>query len=500
MRSQADPRSRARVESPGWLPLAAAAALFGLSRLAYRAAGVRFDATPLAWFWQYVDPVLLRTDLARSLVHLHSQPPLFNLFLGLVLKACPGHLVAACEAVYALLGLGLALALCRVLMRLGVRREASVALAALFAASPACVIYEHWLFYDYPVAALLCFAALALHGFASSGRGWAGAAFFALLGCLALTRSLFHLAWLAVVAGLVLVGMPGRRRRVAAACAVPLLAVALWYGKNLWLFGQFTSSTWLGMNVARITTLKVPRERRAEMVARGTLSPLALVAPFRPLEAYEPCLAPLQPAGVRVLDQRRKRIGAPNFHHAAYIDVAGIYLRDAVAVVRHRPRAYLRGLFDAWVRYFMPATDYFWVRGNRQKVAGLDRAWSVALGRVRFDPWPQSEEVVSEESRRGPGRKALNAALVLVVACPVLTVYGLVVGFRALRRGGEGRALGLTVLFACVTIVYVTVVGNALEVGENHRNRFALGPLYVVLLGLFLARRLPSVAGREAEA
>ena len=35
---------------------------------------------------QYLDPLLLKSDLLKSLFYLHSQPPIFNLFLGIVLK------------------------------------------------------------------------------------------------------------------------------------------------------------------------------------------------------------------------------------------------------------------------------------------------------------------------------------------------------------------------------------------------------------------------------
>ena len=63
--------------------------VFAVSRLAAWAAGVRFDASILTWYWQFLDVELLRHDLARSLWYLHAQPPLFNLFLGSVLKLAP---------------------------------------------------------------------------------------------------------------------------------------------------------------------------------------------------------------------------------------------------------------------------------------------------------------------------------------------------------------------------------------------------------------------------
>lgn len=69
--------------------LLAVIAAFLLSRLGSYLAGVRFDMTPLEEFWQYLDVNLLRSRLLESLWYLHSQPPLYNLYLGLVLKLTP---------------------------------------------------------------------------------------------------------------------------------------------------------------------------------------------------------------------------------------------------------------------------------------------------------------------------------------------------------------------------------------------------------------------------
>ena len=61
--------------------------VFLLSRAAYIAAGVVFDDTPLLSYWQYLPVDVLQYDLVRGLVALHSQPPLFNLFLGIGVKS-----------------------------------------------------------------------------------------------------------------------------------------------------------------------------------------------------------------------------------------------------------------------------------------------------------------------------------------------------------------------------------------------------------------------------
>jgi hypothetical protein len=60
--------------------------LFLLTRLLYSYAGVTWAESPLTGFWQVADTELLKTRLWETVTHLHSQAPLFNLFIGLGLK------------------------------------------------------------------------------------------------------------------------------------------------------------------------------------------------------------------------------------------------------------------------------------------------------------------------------------------------------------------------------------------------------------------------------
>jgi len=61
-----DDLDRERQISPlGWG--VALAAVFGIERVILAMAGVRFNAEALVWYWQVLDPVLLRENLLESL-------------------------------------------------------------------------------------------------------------------------------------------------------------------------------------------------------------------------------------------------------------------------------------------------------------------------------------------------------------------------------------------------------------------------------------------------
>ncbi|MDX1390037.1 MAG: hypothetical protein R3344_12655, partial [Acidobacteriota bacterium] len=68
--------------------------------------GIRFADETLGTLYQYLDPEILREDLTRGLFYLHAQPPLFNLFLGIVVKLFPESYAFVFSFVFGALALG----------------------------------------------------------------------------------------------------------------------------------------------------------------------------------------------------------------------------------------------------------------------------------------------------------------------------------------------------------------------------------------------------------
>lgn len=463
-----------RSEPLGRGELAALTAVFVASRLLYRTAGVHFDSGTLGFYWQYLDPRLLATDLWRSVLHLHSQPPLFNLFLGAILHLPGGWAHLAFHAVFAGCGLALGLALLALAARLGVPRWLRLPAAALFLASPAVLLNENLLFYSYPVMTALLLAALCLHRFLASGRRADGLACCGLLAAVALTQSLFHLIFLAIVtAGAVLVAQPPLRRAALAAAALPLLAVVLWYARSAALFGTFSSSSWLGMSAAKVATKLMPASERSALAAEPAETILA-VEPFSPLAAYAGVagLPPLPPpTGVPALDEAVKSTGAPNLNHLAYVDLSRRYLAATRHLVRRDPRGYLRGTGAAWLVYLRSGADSAWLGDNRRRIAGFSR-WFDRLAYLQLEPFT---------GQLGPSHVAWSIVLLL----PIALVHGARLARRSWLAGDLAGAA--TVLFLIVTVLYVAVVGNSVELGENNRFRFETEPLALVLLLLWMS-------------
>ena len=527
--------------------------LFVLVQGGYRLAGVSFDATPLIHFWQFLDPELLRSRLGESLLYLHSQPPLFNLFLGLVLKLAPGAEAATFGALYLALGLALYLLTFAVMRQLGVGRPVALALSTWLMVSPSFVLYEHWLFYTLPLATLLMTSAWLLgkllafgiwirgfsrlggprekpaeasnptnqqsifrtddhaasdatadenvrsNDFSRSARATAtkvattnppifrtvpfglATAFFLTLFLLAGIRSLFQLPYyLLLVAGL-LVACRRCRRQIAWAALIPGLLVIALYGKNLALFGRFTTSTWLGMNYWGVISRNISGPELDALAAQGQLSPLARIDRFAPLADY--------PAEYRratgyeeimALHQVAKSTGAVNYNHLAYLAISDAYLRDALYVTIHAPRFFLTGVIKGWFHYFQSSSDYVFVEVNRARIAGISDLYDTLFyGKLPFD----LAQVAALPLNHGGARYVY---LFLLTGLPLVVFYALRVASRWKEVGALSASQRVLILYLCFNIVYVAFVGNLLEVGENNRFRFMTDPFSLALAGLFI--------------
>ena len=437
--------------------MAAIATAFVVSRVALHAAGVTFEDGLFPGFWHSVDVPLLKADLARSILYLHAQPPLMNLGAGLVFKAFGDSATWVFPALFQAGGLGLALTLWRLQESLGVPRELAVAGAIAFAVSPASLLYENFLFYTYPVTAMLCGSAWLLHRAMEKGRSRDWLVFFGVLAAVVLTRSLFHLAWLLACLAACVSLRPGHASRILKAASVPVLVVLLVHAKNQILFGGFSTSSWLGMSLGRMTTDRMDPALRARWIREGYLSPIAAIRPYRPIGDYEAVIGAPSPTGVPVLDLPAKSTGELNLHHGAYVEVSRRFLQDAVKVIVRSPGEYLRNVRTALRRYFDPATDYHPLNRNR----------------ARIRPW---EELGSRIFRPG----FLAAAVALAMGLALLAGLG----------GAGTPASRAVLLFMGATILYVTATGTALEIGENNRFRFMIEPFVLTIGALGAARAL----------
>jgi hypothetical protein len=482
-----DLSSGGKAASAGAVSLAIVAAAFVVSRLVFHIVGVRFDMTSLDWYWQYIDPVLLKNRLLESTYYLHSQPPLFNLFMGSVIKLFPGREAAAFALAYKTMGLALAISIYLLMRNLRITNWIALPMTLAFILSPSSIIFESWLFYDYPLVTLLCVSAVLLHKAVSSRGTLSMALFFSCLAMAVLLRSMFHMVWFLLFAVILIVRLRRDRRRVIIACLIPLAVVISLYVKTALLFGSFTSSTWFGMSFGKMTTFKISEDERRDLIERGEISRLAAVRPFSSMDAYKEHVSLPTKTGIPVLDEERKTGGHPrfntNFNNRVFVDISKQYLRDALRVLGTHPVTYLKTVALSFGIYFFPSSDYIFFEGNRSRIDRLDQFYDrVLYGQIVPHGGPAWGEERSDGSRT---QRLSHMGFFLIVGFGVFVLYGWHRLRQAWRRP-ESDAFLLTLLFIYINVIYVTLVGNCVEIGENNRFRFIIDPFILTGLALFL--------------
>jgi len=459
-------------------------AITAAGRLAYYVSGVHFDASTLGRYMQFIDVELLVTRLLESLWYYHGNPPILNLFTGTVLKLFGANATIVFAISFHALGFLAALAFFALIAKMSRSRRIAYVLTSLFVLSPSFVLYENWLMYTFPTMVLLILSAFALLRFSETESTRWGITFFACLAAIALTRSMFHFAWVIVItAGLIFV-IRGQAKRIALCAVVPLLLVAGWYGKNYYLFGTFSASTWMGLGLSNISTLMVPKGELAPLVQDGTLSRFALISRYEDKnQLFLSVEAPTKE--IPVLHNKLKSSGEFNFNYVRLIEINKFYTRDALQVVRHFPSSYVSGVLISNRLFFSPASMnlYFTVE-NRVAAAPMEMLYNPLIYGANLLPKHIEQP---HYGLSGKYRIEVNTGVIVVVSFSLVLLFGLIRLFKTFRYAAPDRRASTIVLgYLLFNILYIYFLGTFLELAENYRYRFIQEPLVIIVIGLLL--------------
>jgi hypothetical protein len=474
-------------DAPHWRVPLIAASVWGVNWLLLRASGWPYSLRTLYAGWQFLPVDAVREEFVTSIVHLHTQPPGWNLVVGAIAKWSPFGVSASHQLLTLALGMLLAAAVASTLRRLGASVAATLVLTAVATMNAQVMGNASAPRYDLAVAALLAVLVWSV--------GRLAAPYFkpllltvAVGTALVMTRSLYHPLWLLVtLAALWWLERPGlSHRQLAVVVLVPMLAIGGWIVKNEVVFGRATMSSWTGMNMLRAVEPAVDPDRIAELVADGTLSGVAEVGHFRRYEAYAPVMPPCSPPSDAPLavgqayrpipDEVRVALDpdqTPNFNYECYLPVYEQAGDDALALMRAEPRAWLTARAWAANNWFQVAPP---LEADESGVWDAERHLSrvVLLG----VPHPGMPEAWSDDSiwaHRGP------VSLTLIVATAALLV-GTVASIR--RKAPLARQAVFTT--AAIATLWTALAGITFELGEQERFRSATDPLVLAFGGLLI--------------
>ena len=446
---------------------------FLVSRLLLPLFGLHFRFNALFIYWQYLDTDTLRHHLGQGLWYDHAQPPLFNFLLGIVLKVFGSKAPAAFALLFKLISLTNSLLLFALLKRTVARPSwIPLLITLVYLLSPALMIFETELFYTTFISMLLLISAFFVLRLQQHPRlrisgpdrrsVWKNVAGICIpLALLCLTRSMYHLVWLVTLGAILLFHLRKTTafRPLLTGFLLAAIFVSGWYFKNYLLFTQFSTSSWIGMNMARTVFHDAPIKDSTRIEA---------FEPFSDLHYYRPFIADSLEKKYAGLDDRdllaeTKSDGSSNLNAVGYIQVSQQYMAASKAFVRAHPARYLANVLQSSILFFAPATRYPFSEPEAAKIRYYDLAWSFNL----------SHFAAGKEQRR---------IAVVVSALPKLLIY-LAVVYLLLRNAIRQKQISLLSLFAFSTIGYVFLVSSLLEHYENMRFRYEIEPLFLLLLG-----------------
>jgi hypothetical protein len=451
--------------------------------------GQKFSTDYLNIGWQLIPWDILSTDPLRSVAYLHVQPPLWNLILGTAAWLSPFSDRLTLQALMALIGISVAWLSAALANRLGMSRRASIVVALIATLHPEVFKNVFEPTYELVTAALLLLVLIAVADLSHKENVRRSLVVLSsVVTITALTRSLYHPVWaiLIVIFGLWLMRHRINWKLTILVLSIPVILMGGWMAKNQVLFGHPTMSSWFGMNLQRAVIPVLPEDDLDEMYAKGQISEIAMIGPFGKYELYENVFEDCVPTRshrslaepMRTTDQ-----WSPNFNFECFLPLYDQAGKDAIAVIKEHPEAWLEGRL--WSLRTTIAVSPIPSESKSEVMTGLDRVFSMA--RLDFGG------VLSTKGWGTPiyGQLEAHADFGLMLIPMYLTIgwIGLWQILQRLRRKQLSAASTIYVV-GSFTVAFTVIVGAIAELGEQSRFRTMIDPIVTVM---FLALVIPVV-------
>jgi hypothetical protein len=435
-------------------------AAFVLSRIIVHLFGLEFQFDALYKYWQYLNISTLKDNLLIGVYYDHTQPPVFNLFLGFILKITGDAAPLVFAIFFKLVSLANALLLLSILKKVVNRGFLPIGISLLYLLSPATLVFENELFYTSFVSLLFlvaCYNIVKL-GNVINWKRTTGILLPLVLICL--TRSMYHLLLLVILSAVLIYSCRKRQniRKLVIGSCFAILLTSSWYVKNYFIFGQFSTSSWIGMNMAR----NIFHDNEVK-----DSSKIEAFEPFLPVSTYKAFVDKdlvKQYAGLNDTDLllELKYDSLRNLKHIDFLKISELYLAASKKHVREHPVSYVKNVMQSMIIFFTPATRYSVTEKQARKIAYYDAVYSANLS------------VFAE------GKQQRRIALT-ISAIPQMLIYAFVL-LMFWRNIRITRRISLLNAFIFLVIAYVFATGSLLEHYENMRFRFELQPLFYLLL------------------
>jgi hypothetical protein len=224
-------------------------------------------------------------------------------------------------------------------------------------------------------------------------------------------------------------------------------------------------------------TFTVPFEKVRQHTEREEISSVALIRPFREPDAYRAYANFDTLTGISVLDKQYKSTGAVNFNHIGYIPVSKKYYSAACNLISKYPNYYAHSIAKAFYTYLRPCADSKIISGNNRRKMNVwvDFYEKYLVGDIMRKIWK------TKYVNRFGQQRTIHINF-LYVFIPIIYIWGIIVSIRGRKMLLLKKSELHVLQYIMFNIIYITVIGNLIEVGENMRFRFLVLPLIYILM------------------
>ncbi len=422
--------------------------LFVISRVFYHFV-LDIDFVYRLDYWQIPDLKWLMAAPWKTLYDMHMQPPLFSALIYVGEQFFGENAPLFQHGLFMAMGFLVCWGLFHLIKRM-YSLPLALGMSIFFMLDPNNLLYESLFFYTYPTMFFLFgLGFFLIYPNQNKGKYLLLAALSAVL--LLYTRSLFHLVFLVIPLGYLL--LKYRSWKPAAYLLIPLVLVGMLYGKNKAEYGKFGASSWLGMSLSR---LMVDFEDTTRLAQIDVPQSIKTNRAFEPVGKYHDLHFEKAPFSHPFLTEEFTSQGVYNLNHQKVLLLDDAYKKLSIAYFKMNPLYYCKQVTLSNLTYLQSPSQYFFYKFEQ-------------AGAIIFKHNPKRWEVFV----------FLADILSFIFTLTLLgwMAYRL---FEMMRKGTLRQEL--PILLVIMFIGYVIVVGNLLEIGENMRFKYLTYPWYYVMM------------------